>query len=143
LPSHSELLDWLAVEFRESGWDVKKFFKLLVTSNAYRQAAVVTPEKLTKDADNTLLSRGPRFRMDAEMVRDYALAASSTLSPKMGGPGTRPCQPENIWEIVGVAGGNTRNYVQDTGEALYRRTLYNFWKRMAPSPNMEAFNAPS
>ena len=79
LPSHPELLDWLAVEFRESGWDVKRFFKLLVTSNTYRQAAIVTPEKLAKDADNRLLSRGPRFRMDAEMVRDYALAASGLL----------------------------------------------------------------
>ncbi len=142
-PSHPELLDWLAVEFRESGWDVKHMFKLMVTSATYKQAALSTPEKIEKDRDNALLSRGPRFRMDAEMVRDYALAASGTLSPKMGGPGTRPYQPENIWEIVGLGGGNTRNYVQDTGESLYRRTLYNFWKRMAPSPNMEAFNAPS
>ncbi|RBP41480.1 cytochrome c [Roseimicrobium gellanilyticum] len=142
-PSHPELLDWLSVEFRESGWDVKHMFKLMVTSAAYKQAALATPEKLEKDRDNALLSRGPRFRMDAEMVRDYALAASGTMSPTMGGPGTRPYQPENIWEIVGLAGGNTRNYVQDTGEGLYRRTLYNFWKRMAPSPNMEAFNAPS
>lgn len=142
-PSHPELLDWLSVEFRESGWDVKHMFKLMLTSATYKQAALATPEKLEKDRDNALLSRGPRFRMDAEMVRDYALAASGTLSPTMGGPGTRPYQPENIWEIVGLAGGNTRNYVQDTGEGLYRRTLYNFWKRMAPSPNMEAFNAPS
>ncbi|QIF03987.1 DUF1553 domain-containing protein [Roseimicrobium sp. ORNL1] len=142
-PSHPELLDWLSVEFRESGWDMKHMFKLMLTSATYKQAALATPEKLEKDRDNALLSRGPRFRMDAEMVRDYALAASGTLSPTMGGPGTRPYQPENIWEIVGLAGGNTRNYVQDTGEGLYRRTLYNFWKRMAPSPNMEAFNAPS
>ncbi len=142
-PAYPELLDWLAVDFRESGWDVKRFFRQMVTSSTYRQAAAATPEKLEKDRDNALLSRGPRFRMDAEMVRDYALAASGTLSPRMGGPGTRPYQPENIWEIVGLGGGNTRNYVQDTGEGLYRRTLYNFWKRMAPSPNMEAFNAPS
>ncbi len=82
LPSHPELLDWLAVEFRESGWDVKKLFKLIVTSATYRQSAVVTPEKLEKDPDNRLLSRGPRFRMDAEMVRDYALAASGLLVAK-------------------------------------------------------------
>jgi len=139
-PSNPELLDWLAVEFRESGWDVKKLFRLLVTSSSYRQAATVTPEKLEKDRDNSLLSRGPRFRMDAEMIRDYALSASQTLSPKMGGPGTKPYQPENIWEVVGLG---TEKYAQDNGENLYRRTLYNFWKRMSPPPNMDAFNAPS
>ncbi len=93
LPSHPELLDWLAVEFRESGWDVKSFFKLLVTSAAYRQAAIATPEKLEKDRDNRLLSRGPRFRMDAEMIRDYALAASGLLVRKVGGPSVKPYQP--------------------------------------------------
>lgn len=142
-PSHPDLLDWLAVEFRESGWDVKEFFKLLVTSSAYRQAAITTPEKLEKDRANQLVSRGPRFRMDAEMVRDYALAASGLLSDKMGGPGVRPYQPPGIWDVVGLPGGNTRNYEQDSGENLYRRTLYNFWKRMAPPPNLEAFNAPA
>ena len=139
-PTHPELLDWLAVEFRESGWDVKRFYKMLLTSAAYRQAALITPEKIEKDRDNSLISRGPRFRMDAEMIRDYALAASSTLSPRMGGPGTMPYQPENIWEIVGLG---TERYTQDKGENLYRRTLYNFWKRMSPSPNMDIFNAPS
>ncbi len=142
-PSHPELLDWLAVEFRESGYDVKRFFKLLLTSNTYRQAAATTPEKLEKDRANTLLSRGPRFRMDAEMIRDYVLAASGTLTPKMGGPGVKPYQPGNIWDVVGLPNANTRDYVQDTGENLYRRTLYNFWKRMAHSPNMDIFNAPS
>jgi len=139
-PTHPELLDWLAVEFRESGWDVKRFYKMLVTSAAYRQAAVITQDKIDKDRDNALLSRGPRFRMDAEMIRDYALAASSSLSPKMGGPGTMPYQPENVWEVVGMG---TEKYVQDQGENLYRRTLYNFWKRMAPPANMDVFNAPS
>lgn len=142
-PTHPELLDWLAVEFRESGWDTKKFIKLLVTSRAYRQAAITTPEKLEKDEDNRFLSRGPRFRMDAEMVRDYALSVSGLLSNTMGGPGVRPYQPTNIWDVVGLPGGNTRNYKQDTGDKLYRRTIYNFWKRMAHPPNMEAFNAPS
>ncbi len=143
LPSHPQLLDWLAVTFQENGWDVKQLFKTIFMSATYRQAARTTAEKLEKDPHNALLSRGPRFRMDAEMVRDYALAVSGTLSPKMGGPSTRPYQPEGIWDVVGLPGGDTRNYVQDKGEGLYRRTLYNFWKRMAPPPNLEAFNAPS
>ena len=142
-PSHPELLEWLAVEFRDGGWDVKKLFKLMLTSATYRQMAATTPEKLDKDRDNTLLSRGPRFRMDAEMLRDYALAASGLLSAKMGGPSVRPYQPEGIWDVVGLPGGDTRNYVQDKGDNLYRRTFYTFWKRMAPPPNMEVFNAPS
>jgi hypothetical protein len=142
-PSHPELLEWLAVEFRDGGWDVKKLFKLMLTSATYRQMAATTPDKLDKDRDNTLLSRGPRFRMDAEMLRDYALAASGLLSAKMGGPSVRPYQPEGIWDVVGLPGGDTRNYVQDKGENLYRRTFYTFWKRMAPPPSMEVFNAPS
>ncbi|MEO2032114.1 MAG: DUF1553 domain-containing protein [Planctomycetaceae bacterium] len=142
-PSHPELLDWLAVDFRESGWDVKRFFKQLLMSATYRQAAVTTPEKLAKDGSNVLLSRGPRFRMDAEMVRDYALASSGLLSDTMYGPGVKPYQPAKIWDMVGLPGGDTRNYVQDEGENLYRRAVYTFWKRMAPPPNLEAFNAPS
>ena len=143
LPSHPELLDWLAIEFRESNWDVKKLFKLMVTSAAYRQTAVVTPEKLEKDADNRLLSRGPRFRMDAEMVRDYALAASGLLSPKIGGPSVKPYQPPGVWEAVAMIGSNTRDYKQDSGESLYRRSMYTFWKRAAPPATMDVFNAPN
>jgi hypothetical protein len=139
-PANQALLDWLAVEFRESGWDVKKLFTLMATSAAYRQSAQVTPEKLARDPQNRLVSRGPRFRMDAEMIRDYALSVSGTLSPKMGGPGTRPYQPDKIWEVVGLHGAR---YTRDTGENLYRRTIYNFWKRQSPSPNMEVFNAPA
>ncbi|GEP44308.1 DUF1553 domain-containing protein [Brevifollis gellanilyticus] len=139
-PSNPELLDWLAVEFRDTGWDVKRFYKMLITSAAYRQAALITPEKIEKDRDNSLISRGPRFRMDAEMIRDYALAVSSTLSPSMGGPGTMPYQPENVWEVVGMG---TEKYTQDKGEGLYRRTIYNFWKRMAPPASLDIFNAPS
>ncbi|WP_339912257.1 DUF1553 domain-containing protein [Symmachiella dynata] len=142
-PSHPELLDWLAVDFRENGWDVKRFFKLMLMSATYRQAAVTTPAKLEIDRDNALLSRGPRFRMDAEMVRDYALATSGLLSRKMYGPGVKPYQPEGIWDIVGLPSSNTRKYVQDHGDDLYRRTVYSFWKRMAPPPNLDAFNAPS
>jgi hypothetical protein len=143
LPSHQELLDWLAVEFRAGGWEVKKFFKLLVTSATYRQAAMVTPAKLEKDSQNRLLSRGPRFRMDAEMVRDYALAASGLLSPKIGGPSVKPYQPDGVWEAVAMIGSNTRDYRRDAGENLYRRSLYTFWKRSAPPASMDIFNAPS
>jgi mono/diheme cytochrome c family protein len=139
-PSHPELLDWLAVDFRANGWDVKRLYRLIVTSATYRQSAVITPEKLEKDRDNALLSRGPRFRMDAEMIRDYALAASGTLSTRMGGPGTYPYQPENLWEVVGM---RNMSYKQDTGENLYRRTVYNFWKRMAPPASLDIFNAPT
>jgi len=140
LPSHPELLDWLAIDFRTHGWDVKRFYKQLLTSATYRQAAVNTPAKIEKDRDNALLSRGPRFRMDAEMLRDHALAVSGTLSPRMGGPGTKPYQPENIWEVVGVG---IQVYRPDTGENLYRRSLYNYWRRMAPPASLDLFNAPS
>lgn len=143
LPSHPELLDWLAVEFREKGWDVKQFFKLMVMSNTYRQAAVTTPEKLEKDPANRLLSRGPRFRMDAEMIRDYALATSGLLVPKLGGPSVKPYMPDGVWEAVAMIGSNTRDYRRDTGEKLYRRSMYTFWKRSAPPASMDVLNAPS
>jgi hypothetical protein len=122
---------------------VKKFFKLLVTSAAYRQAAAVTPEKLEKDSQNRLLSRGPRFRMDAEMIRDYALASSGLLVPKLGGASVKPYQPDGVWEAVAMIGSNTRDYKRDTGESLYRRSMYTFWKRAAPPATMDVFNAPN
>ncbi len=140
-PSHPELLDWLAVDFRENGWDIKRLHKLMFMSATYRQSAVMTSDKRDRDADNTWLSRGPRFRMDGEMIRDLALQSCRLLSPRMYGPGVKPYQPGNIWDVVGLPEGNTRNYVQDTGENLYRRSVYSFWKRMAPPPNMEIFNA--
>jgi hypothetical protein len=142
-PSDQELLDWLAVDFRESGWDVKRFFKQVVMSATYRQSAAATPEKLAKDPDNRLLSRGPRFRMDAEMVRDYALAASGLLVRKLGGPSVRPYQPDGVWEAVAMIGSNTRDYRRDRGDKLYRRSLYTFWKRAAPPASMDILNAPS
>jgi hypothetical protein len=142
-PVHPELLDWLAVEFQEIGWDVKALHKLIFMSAAYRQSAAVTPEKLERDRSNALLSRGPRFRMDAEMIRDLVLSASGLLSPKMYGPPAKPYQPEHIWDVVGLPEGDTRTYVVDKGENLYRRSLYTFWKRMAHPPNMDIFNAPS
>jgi hypothetical protein len=142
-PSHPELLDWLAVEFRESGWDVKKFFKLLVTSAAYRQSAASTPEKREKDLHNRWLSRGPRFRMDAEMVRDYALASSGLLVRKIGGPSVKPYQPDGVWEAVAMIGSDTRDYKRDSGEKLYRRSMYTLWKRAAPPASMDTLNAPN
>ncbi|MCS7047539.1 MAG: DUF1553 domain-containing protein, partial [Gemmataceae bacterium] len=143
LPSHPELLDWLAVDFRESGWDVKRFFRQIFLSSTYRQAAVVTKEKLEKDPANVLLSRGPRFRLDAELIRDYALAASGLLVRKIGGPSVKPYQPPGVWEAVAMNVSNTANYQQDQGENLYRRSLYWFWKRAAPPASMDILNAPS
>ncbi|WP_148075359.1 DUF1553 domain-containing protein [Bythopirellula goksoeyrii] len=143
LPSHPELLDWLAVDFRDSGWDVKRFFKQLVMSATYRQSAANTPEKLERDPDNRLLSRGPRFRMDGEMVRDYALEVSGLLVDTIGGPSVRPYQPQGVWEAVAMIGSNTRDYEQDEGDSLYRRSMYTFWKRSAPPASMDIFNAPS
>jgi cytochrome c553 len=143
MPSHPELLDWLAVEFRESGWDVKKLFKLLVTSATYRQSATVTAEKISKDPPNRLLARGPRFRMDAEMIRDYALASSGLLVDKIGGPSVKPYQPEGVWEAVAMPNSDTSKYKRDDGEKLYRRSLYTFIKRSAPPAQMDIFNAPN
>lgn len=143
LPSHPDLLDWLAVDFRETGWDVKRLFKMIVMSSTYKQSAAATPEKLEKDLQNRLLSRGPRYRMDAEMVRDYALAASGLLVRKIGGPSVHPYQPPGVWEAVAMIGSNTRDYKQDTGAKLYRRSMYTIWKRAAPPASMEIFNAPN
>ena len=142
-PVNQELLDWLAVDFRESGWDVKRLFRLMVTSAAYRQSAAATPEKLERDPQNRLLSRGPRFRMDAEMVRDHALAASGLLVAKIGGPSVKPYQPDGVWEAVAMPESNTRNYRADSGENLYRRSMYTLWKRAAPPASMDIFNAPT
>jgi hypothetical protein len=141
-PSHPELLDWLAVEFRESGWNVKHMYKLMVMSAAYRQAAAATPEQLARDPKNLLLSHGPRFRMDAEMLRDVALESGGLLQEKIGGPSVKPYQPANVWEQIGIGGSDTLHYVQDHGDALYRRSMYSYWKRMALLPDMDAFDAP-
>lgn len=141
LPVNQELLDWLAVDFRESGWNVQRFFKHIVLSNTYRQAAISTPEKREKDPDNRLLSRGPRFRMDAEMVRDYALSASGLLVATIGGPSVKPYQPPGVWEAIAMDVSNTRSYQPDSGDGLYRRSMYTFWKRMAPPASMDIFNA--
>jgi len=143
LPSHPELLDYLAIDFRESGWDVKRLFRLIVTSAAYRQAAVVTPLKRERDSANRLLSRGPRFRMDGEMIRDLALETSGLLVSRIGGPSVKPYQPDGVWEAVAMPESNTHFYRQDHGDKLYRRSLYTFWKRSAPPASLEIFNAPT
>jgi hypothetical protein len=143
LPSHPELLDWLAIDFRDHGWDVKRLFKMMVMSATYRQASTTTPEKLEADPENRLLARGPRFRMDAEMVRDYALAASDLLVKDIGGPSVKPYQPPGVWEAIAMNVSNTRTYEPGKGEDLYRRSLYTFIKRMAPPASMEIFNAPN
>ncbi len=141
-PSNPALLDWLAVEFRESGWNVKHIYKLMVMSAAYRQSARSTPEQLAKDPKNLLLSHGPRFRMDAEMLRDIALQSGGLLVGKIGGPSVKPYQPANVWEQVSYPTSDTVMYIQQHGEALFRRSMYTYWKRMAILPDMDAFDAP-
>ncbi len=142
-PSHPELLDWLAVEFVESGWDVKHLIRLMATSATYRQSPHLTPAKLARDPDNRHLSRGPRRRLDAEVLRDQALAVSGLLVDRIGGAPVKPPQPPGLWLVVAQAGSNTKNFEPDEGEDLYRRSLYPNWKRTAPPPPMAIFNAPS
>jgi len=138
-PLHPELLDWLAVEFMESGWNVKHIFKTMVMSAAYRQSSRVTPELLQKDPENRLLARGPRFRLAPEVVRDQALAVSGLLVERVGGPSVKPYQPPGLWqELHGGAG-----YTPDKGEGLYRRSLYTYWKRTVAPPGMVNFDSPN
>ena len=142
-PSHPELLDWLAVEFIESGWNVRHIITLMVTSAAYGQGSQVTPEKLAADPDNRFLSRGPRHRLDAELLRDQSLAVSGLLERRIGGRSVKPYQPAGLWNVVAIVGSNTRSFKRDSGNSLYRRSLYTFWKRTSPPPSMAAFNAPT
>ena len=150
-PSHPDLLDWLAVQFRDGSveskrksgqshspaWDVKGLVRLIVTSATYRQSAVVTPEKLERDSYTRLFTRGPRVRLDAEFVRDNALAVSGLLNDQIGGPSVKPYQPPGIWD------GTDAKYEQDKGDALYRRGMYVFWRRSAHYPSFATFDAPS
>jgi len=142
-PTHPALLDWLAVEFVESGWDVKHLQRLIVTSATYRQSAQLTPKLERLDPENRLYARGPRFRMDAEMVRDNALATSGLLVERVGGPSVKPYQPGGLWEAVGYTSSNTAKFKRDDGTALYRRSMYTFWKRTSSPPSMSIFDAPS
>jgi hypothetical protein len=140
-PSHPELLDWLATEFMDSGWDIKAMQKLIVTSAAYRQASKATPELIEKDPTNSLLSRGARFRVEAEMVRDITLSVSGLLSPKIGGPSVFPYQPNGVWELPYEKDSDT--WQISPGEDRYRRGIYTFIRRAAPYPAMTVFDATS
>lgn len=142
-PTHPALLDWLAVDFVESGWDLKRMAKLMVMSSTYRQTSRVTPEMAERDPENIWLARGPRFRMDAETIRDGALAASGLLVEQLGGKSVKPYQPDGVWEAVAFVSSNTKDFKRDDGPALYRRSMYTFWKRTAPPPSLMAFDAPS
>ena len=144
LPSHPKLLDWLAVTFREEGWDMKKMYKRFVMSSTYKQTSKISPKLLELDPDNVLLARYSRSKLTAEMVRDNALAVSGLLVDKIGGPSVKPYQPPGLWaETTGGGGGSTAKYIPDTGENLYRRSLYTFWKRTVPPPSMMTFDAPT
>ncbi len=142
-PSHPELLDWLAVEFVESGWDVNHIMKLILTSATYQQSSRATKDKILADRDNRYFARGPRLRLDAEVLRDQVLAVSGLLRRDMGGPSVKPYQPAGLWKVVAITGSNTRFFKRDTGDALYRRGIYTFWKRTSPPPSLAAFNAPT
>ncbi len=140
-PSHPELLDWLATEYIRLGWDTKAMLKTILMSATYRQSSNVTPELMSRDPENRLLARGPRFRLQAELVRDNALAISGLLVEKVGGPPVRPYQPEGIWDEINVY-GNLRNYKHDKDAGLYRRSMYTIWKRTSAPPNMLIFDMP-
>jgi hypothetical protein len=143
-PSHPQLLDWLAVTFQEDGWDVKKMMRRIVMSATYRQLSKVTLTLIERDPQNRLLARGPRFRLDAEMLRDQALAVSGLLNRKMGGPSVKPPQPDGLWFAVGYSGSNTVRFKADAGsDNVHRRALYTFIKRTAPPPQMSIIDAPS
>lgn len=143
-PSHAKLLDWLAVQFMDDGWDVKKTMKRMVMSKTYQQSAKVSSELVKLDPENRLLARGPRFRLDAEMLRDQALFVSGLLIEKMGGPSVKPPQPYGLWFAVGYSGSNTVRFKADSGpEKVHRRTVYTFIKRTAPPPQMNVFDGPS
>ena len=133
----------MAVDFMESGWDVKRMIKLMLMSSTYRQSSKANPEKFTKDPQNRILARGPRFRLDAESIRDQALSLSGLLGNKIGGRSVKPYQPAGLWKPVGFGGSNTSVFKQDKGEALYRRSMYTFWKRTSHPPSMAIFDAPN
>ena len=143
VPSHPALLDWLAVWFQENHWDVKQLVRKIVTSATFRQQSSALPGVWVQDPENRKLLRGPRFRLDAEQLRDQALFVSGLMQLGMGGKGVNPYQPPNIWEPLAFGGSNTRFYKQDTGPGLYRRTLYTFFKRTAPHPLLVNFDAPN
>jgi len=141
LPTNPALLDWLAVDFMNHGWNIKRLVKQIVTSATYRQSAKITDEKLKADPDNIYLSHGPRYRIPAELVRDMVLSTSGLLNQKIGGPSVKPYQPKGLWEAATSGRGTLRSYQQDKGEALYRRGMYTFIKLTVPPPSMIIFDA--
>lgn len=142
-PSHPELLDYLAVSFMESGWDVKALVKQIVMSQTYQQSSRAAPERYEADKENRLLARGSRFRMDAEMIRDQVLATSGLLNPQMYGKSVKPPQPPGLWKAVSMPSSYPRVYEPDTGDQIYRRSVYTFWKRGMPPPQMTILDAPT
>ena len=139
-PTHPELLDWLAVDFQKSGWDLKEMLRLMVHSRTFKQSSAW--RKSVDDPANRLFARGPSYRLDAEVLRDIGLWASGLLNPHMGGEGVKPYQPDGMWKALAHPGSNTKQYVRDQGELLYRRSLYVYWKRTSPHPMMTLFDAP-
>ncbi len=137
LPSHPELLDWLALYFIDSGWDVKKLHKIIMMSNTYQQKSIVTPELLAVDKENKFIARGPSNRLTGEMLRDNAIYASGLMHMEIGGKSVRPYQPKGLWEV------NGDTYEQDEGESLYRRSMYTIWKRTVPNPTISIFDTPT
>ena len=140
-PTHPKLLDWLAVELQDSDWDLKHMLRLMVTTRTFRQHSAWRDD--VDDPENRLLARGPRHRLDAEVIRDIALWASGLLDPHMGGEGVKPYQPAGMWSALMHPASNTKKYVRDKGQALYRRSLYVYWKRTCPHPMLTLFDAPS
>jgi len=144
LPSHPELLDYLAVEFRENNWDIKYMLKLMVMSSTYKQSSASTEKVRKIDPDNTYLSRSSRYRLNSEMIRDNVLASSGLLHDELGGPSVKPYQPEGLWEAiaVGIKGRGESEYIADKGDKLYRRSLYTYWRKTIPPPSMLIFDSP-
>ena len=140
LPSHPKLLDWLAVTYKEEGWNIKKMLKRMAMSHTYQQSSKVTPELLEKDTENIYLARSSREKLTAEMIRDNALFISGLLVDKIGGPSVKPYQPKGLWAET-TSGQGLTNYIVDSGENLHRRSLYTFWKRTVPPPSMMTFDA--
>jgi len=141
LPSHPELLDWLAYDFMSHGWDIKRLVKQIAMSSTYKQSSHVSPEHIQKDPENVFLARGPRLRLSAELLKDHILASSDLLNPEIGGPSVKPYQPKGLWESATSGRGQLASYVEDQGDKRYRRGLYHFIKRTVPPPSMLIFDA--
>lgn len=139
-PTHPELLDWLAVEFQDSGWDLKHMLRLMVNSKAFKQDSKIRPD--IEDPDNRLIARGQTYRLDAEVIRDIGLWAGDILNEKMGGEGIKPYQPDGLWSALMHPASNTKKYVRDKNEKIYQRSIYVYWKRTSPHPMMTLFDAP-